>query len=92
MTPQLTFHGAARAVTGSCSHAWAARAAQDPKSERELIADLSKLISAGELPEIPIYIDSPLAAKARAFRRLTEIKVRRMGAPHAGSIKQWSTR
>ena len=31
---------------------------------QELIADLSELISAGELPEVPIYIDSPLAAKA----------------------------
>ncbi len=37
---------------------------------QELIADLCELMIAGELPEIPIYIDSPLATKAtRVFAR-----------------------
>ena len=36
---------------------------------QELIADLAELISAGELPEIPIYVDSPLATKAIRFVR-----------------------
>lgn len=31
---------------------------------QELIADISELIATGELPEIPIYIDSPLATRA----------------------------
>jgi hypothetical protein len=31
---------------------------------QELIADLAELMSTGELPEIPIYVDSPLAEKA----------------------------
>jgi metallo-beta-lactamase family protein len=37
---------------------------------QELIADLSDLMVTGELPEIPIYVDSPLATKAtRVFER-----------------------
>jgi metallo-beta-lactamase family protein len=31
---------------------------------QELISDLARLMSEGELPEIPIYVDSPLATKA----------------------------
>src|SRR5690606_3057207 len=31
---------------------------------QELISDLIQLIGEGELPEIPIYVDSPLATKA----------------------------
>jgi metallo-beta-lactamase family protein len=31
---------------------------------QELIADLARLMAEGELPEIPIYVDSPLATKA----------------------------
>ncbi|HMQ64756.1 MAG TPA: MBL fold metallo-hydrolase [Amaricoccus sp.] len=31
---------------------------------QELVADLTELIATGELPDIPIYVDSPLAAKA----------------------------
>jgi metallo-beta-lactamase family protein len=31
---------------------------------QELISDLARLVRDGELPEIPIYIDSPLASKA----------------------------
>lgn len=37
---------------------------------QELIADLAELMRAGELPEIPVYVDSPLAEKAtRVFAR-----------------------
>lgn len=31
---------------------------------QELIADLSDLMATGELPDVPIYVDSPLATKA----------------------------
>lgn len=31
---------------------------------QELISDIGRLITEGELPDIPIYVDSPLAAKA----------------------------
>jgi len=37
---------------------------------QELLVDLLELMEAGELPEIPIFIDSPLASKASAiFKR-----------------------
>jgi metallo-beta-lactamase family protein len=37
---------------------------------QELLVDLMELIEAGELPDIPIFIDSPLASKASAiFKR-----------------------
>ncbi|NNU81742.1 MBL fold metallo-hydrolase [Halovulum dunhuangense] len=37
---------------------------------QELIADLSQLMAEGELPQIPIHVDSPLATKAtRIFAR-----------------------
>jgi len=37
---------------------------------QELLVDLLELMEAGELPDIPIFIDSPLASKASAiFRR-----------------------
>ncbi|MGO4525206.1 MBL fold metallo-hydrolase [Microvirga sp. 2MCAF35] len=37
---------------------------------QELLVDLMELMEAGELPEIPIFIDSPLASKASAiFKR-----------------------
>jgi metallo-beta-lactamase family protein len=37
---------------------------------QELISDLSRLMANGDLPEVPIYVDSPLASKAtRVFAR-----------------------
>lgn len=37
---------------------------------QELISDIGRLIAEGKLPDIPIYVDSPLAAKAtRVFAR-----------------------
>lgn len=37
---------------------------------QELISDLSRLIAEGALPQVPIYVDSPLAARAtRVFAR-----------------------
>lgn len=37
---------------------------------QELISDLGRLIAGGDLPKIPIYVDSPLATKAtRVFAR-----------------------
>ncbi|MFN3525582.1 MAG: MBL fold metallo-hydrolase RNA specificity domain-containing protein [Paracoccus sp. (in: a-proteobacteria)] len=37
---------------------------------QELISDLGRLITQGDLPQIPIYVDSPLATKAtRVFAR-----------------------
>lgn len=46
---------------------------------QELLVDLMELMEAGELPEIPIFIDSPLASKASAiFKR------------HAGDLKNGS--
>ncbi len=37
---------------------------------QELLVDLMELMEAGELPDIPVFIDSPLASKASAiFRR-----------------------
>ena len=46
---------------------------------QELLVDLMELMEAGELPDIPIFIDSPLASKASAiFRR------------HAGELRNGS--
>src|SRR5690606_38169078 len=46
---------------------------------QELLVDLVGLMEAGELPSIPIFIDSPLATKASAiFRR------------HAGELRNGS--
>ncbi|WP_275552337.1 MBL fold metallo-hydrolase RNA specificity domain-containing protein [Microvirga brassicacearum] len=44
---------------------------------QELLVDLMKLMDAGELPDIPVFIDSPLASKASAiFKR------------HAGELRE----
>ena len=41
---------------------------------QELVYDLHQLADAGEMPRLPIYIDSPLATKATAiFERNTEV-------------------
>jgi metallo-beta-lactamase family protein len=46
---------------------------------QELLVDLMELMEAGELPDIPIFIDSPLASKASAiFKR------------HAGELRNGS--
>ena len=46
---------------------------------QELLVDLMELMEAGELPDIPVFIDSPLASKATAvFKR------------HAGELKNGS--
>jgi len=49
---------------------------------QELVATLHRLMQAGDAPDLPIYVDSPLAAEAtqvfRAHRELFDAETRRM--------------
>jgi metallo-beta-lactamase family protein len=63
---------------------------------QELISDMGRLIAEGELPDIPIYVDSPLASKAtqvfaRHHRELEEGAVLMKGL-HARNLHFTETR